>query len=120
MSINSTALPPVPYQSPVVGKNGIVTQVWADWFRQLLARVASLVAAGSGSLGTPFQESPSGPINGSNVTFVLSFTPASAADVDFYWDGVYQYQGVDYEISGTTITMASARSTGTPWAKYHH
>lgn len=120
MSVSSTALPPVPYQSPIVDRSGIITKVWADWFRQLLARVASLVAAGAGSLGTPFQESPSGLINGSNVNFTLSFTPASAADVDFYWDGVYQYQGIDYEISSTEITMAAAKSRGTPWAKYHH
>jgi hypothetical protein len=38
-------IPPVPYQTPVVGKNGLLTNQWAVWFRQLLfnAQNVSLV-----------------------------------------------------------------------------
>lgn len=32
-------LPPVPYRGPIADQNGIVTPVWADWFKKLLDRV---------------------------------------------------------------------------------
>lgn len=76
---------------------------------------------GGGGGGTPAQEAPSGAVNGVNVTYTLSGTPLSAAGVVLWLDGIVQYQGggLDYTISGGTITMATAPSTGqTLWATY--
>lgn len=74
---------------------------------------------GGGGGGTPQQEAPSGTINGINVTFTLSGTPVANASLVLYQDGVTQYQGTDYTVSGTTITMAVAPEVGqTLWATY--
>lgn len=55
-------------------------------------------------------ETPSGSINGSNVTFTLANTPITGS-VQLYL-GLYQAPGNDYTISGATITMTSAPLTG--------
>jgi hypothetical protein len=65
------------------------------------------------------QGTPTGSINGSNTAFTLSSTPAQAASVDLYLDGLYQRQGTDYTISGTSITMTTAPATSQNiWAKW--
>lgn len=60
--------------------------------------------------GTWLQEAPTGTVNGSNVTFTLSQTPAANFCVNLSLDGVTQRQGagLEYTISGTTITMTTA------------
>lgn len=60
------------------------------------------------------QEIPSGTVNGSNVTFTLGFTPANGAAVQLFVDGLLQLQGagLDYTISGSTITFVAAPATG--------
>lgn len=77
--------------------------------------------------GTPIQEAPAGAVNNSNVTFTLSQTPAAAALVEFFVDGLMQRQGVglDYTIAGSVITTSAALdpdSTGQVkiWAKYSY
>ncbi len=57
-------------------------------------------------------ETPSGTVNGSNVTFTLANTPA--AFIHVYLDGLLQDVGGgnDYTISGATITFVSAPLTG--------
>lgn len=58
-------------------------------------------------------ETPSGTINGSNVTFTLANTPVSGS-VHLYLDGIRMDAGAgnDYTISGGTITMATAPVSG--------
>lgn len=60
-------------------------------------------------------EAPSGAVNGANVTFTLAQTPlengSTEPSVDLYIDGLYQTPGVDYTISGVTITMTVAPVT---------
>lgn len=71
----------------------------------------SLPSSTSGTFvtsGTLTQETPSGTINGSNVTFTLANTPASNSSVQVYLDGVILIQTTDYTISGSTITMTTA------------
>jgi hypothetical protein len=60
------------------------------------------------------QETPSGTVNGSNVTFTLANTPPSSTTVILMLDGLVQIQGSgnDYTISGSTITMLTAPATG--------
>ena len=61
----------------------------------------------------PKFETPSGAVNGSNVTFTLSATPVANASVIMVLDGVTQTNGTDYTVSGTTVTFTTAPATGT-------
>jgi hypothetical protein len=75
----------------------------------------------NGGLGTPTQETPGGSINGSNTAFTLANTPQSGPAVILTLDGLTQIQGVDYTISGTSITMTTAPALGQMlWATYTH
>lgn len=85
-------------------------------------RYNGILGGGGGGGGTTLtfhQEAPAGVVDGANTSFSLSTTPAQAASLSLTLDGVFQYQGSDYTISGTTITMAAAPSSGqTLWAVY--
>jgi hypothetical protein len=60
------------------------------------------------------QEIPSGTVNGTNTTFILSNTPPANSAVVLTMNGLTLVQGSgnDYTISGATITMLSAPATG--------
>jgi hypothetical protein len=76
---------------------------------------------GGGGSTTFYQEQPSGTVDGANVTFTLANTPTANANVLLWLDGIVQYQGIglDYTISGATITMVVAPSAPqTLWAFY--
>ncbi len=76
---------------------------------------------GGGGGGTFVQEAPTGAVDGGNVTFSLSTPPTANANVLLWLDGIVQYQGIglDYTISGVTITMAVAPALNqTLWAFY--
>jgi hypothetical protein len=59
------------------------------------------------------RETPSGSINGSNVTFTLAATPVSGSE-QIFLNGLLLESGAgnDYTISGGTITMLSAPVSG--------
>jgi hypothetical protein len=65
-------------------------------------------------------EQPSGTVNGSNVTFTLTYAvdpPPQGAQVML--DGINLYYTTDFTISGNTITMTFAPAAGqTLWAIY--
>ena len=87
---------------------------------QLAAQVNSIEA----ELGTDLQnvqktadltdsEVPSGTINGSNVTFTLANAPSPASSLQLFLNGLLQTAGgVDYTLSGSTITYGVAPETG--------
>ena len=52
-------------------------------------------------------ETPTGTINGANTTFALAFTPSPTASLQLYLNGLRMDQGVDYTISGSTVTFIS-------------
>lgn len=54
------------------------------------------------------KETPSGTINGSNTAFTLAQTPNENEAVQLFLDGLYLVEGVDYTLSGTSITMTTA------------
>lgn len=58
------------------------------------------------------EETPSGTVNSSNVTFTLAQTPLENDSVDIYLDGLFQISGTDYTISGVTITFTTAPAFG--------
>jgi hypothetical protein len=64
------------------------------------------------TLPTSRADTPSGSINGSNVTFTLAHTPVSGENVKLIINGVSQYYTTDYTVSGSTITMTYAPPTG--------
>lgn len=57
-------------------------------------------------------ETPSGLVNTSNVTFTLAHTPNPSASLLFFINGIQQIVGTDFTLSTATITMSSAPSTG--------
>ena len=61
---------------------------------------------------TSYAETPSGLVNSSNTAYTLANNPASANGVMVFLDGVLQYNGIDYTISGQTITFVTAPVTG--------
>lgn len=76
-------------------------------------RITAAANGSGGGLATTnfvFNETPSGTINGSNVTFTLANTPTSGK-VTVYKNGVLQAPTTDYTISGGTITFVTAPNT---------
>jgi phage-related tail fiber protein len=72
-------------------------------------------SAGAGLSTTNFvkRETPTGTINGSNVTFTLANTPTAGTE-EVYLNGIQQESGAgnDYTISGGTITYLTAPIAG--------
>jgi hypothetical protein len=52
-------------------------------------------------------ETPQGTIDGNNAVFTLTSPPASGSTLSLFRNGVLQANGIDYSISGKTITFAS-------------
>ncbi len=50
-------------------------------------------------------EVPAGLLNGSNTTFTLGAAPNPAAGLSLYLNGILQSAGVDFSISGATLTF---------------
>lgn len=78
------------------------------------------IANSGGSTAVSYAETPSGTINSSNVTFTLANTPANSNGVIILLDGVTQYNGIDYTVSGTTITFTTAPVTGSSIFAYYN
>ena len=58
-------------------------------------------------------ETPSGVTNGSNTVFTLSQSPTPAGSLGLYRNGLVQTSGVDYIISGSTVTFLSGNIPAT-------
>ena len=54
------------------------------------------------------QETPTGATNGVNTTFTLSQTPSPSASLTVFLNGLLMGAGVDYALSGSTITFLTA------------
>ncbi len=50
-------------------------------------------------------EAPAGAINGANTAFTLAFTPSPAASLELYLNGLRLDDGIDYTLSGNSITF---------------
>lgn len=58
-------------------------------------------------------ETPTGTVNGSNVTFTLSYAPFDINDsVEIFIDGLKRDRVDEWTISGTTITFVTAPALG--------
>jgi hypothetical protein len=72
-----------------------------------LSNTVGSIAAGSTTANFVDAETPSGNVNGTNVSFSLANTPSLPTDVLLYKNGIVQLYGIDYTVSGSTITFAS-------------
>ena len=52
-------------------------------------------------------EVPAGTINGVNAAFTLTYAPNPAASLLLFKNGVFQTAGIDYNLSGLTITYVA-------------
>jgi hypothetical protein len=68
---------------------------------------AGVCGSGSGGTGPTFvdMEVPAGAINGSNALFTLAYSPAPAASLHLYRNGILQKAGLDYTLSGPILTF---------------
>jgi len=59
-------------------------------------------------------ELPAGTINGANTVFTLTFAPSPAGSLAIYRNGLQMEQGIDYTLSGNTVTflVSSVPQTG--------
>lgn len=67
---------------------------------------------------TPVTETPTGAINGANVTFILSAIPI-ADSLILLLNGVTQTETSDYTLATATITMQSAPLVGDILTAYY-
>lgn len=58
-----------------------------------------------------YQETPTGAIDDSNITFTLSANPNPNASLEVYLNGQLQTLTGDYTLSGTILTMVNAPLT---------
>ena len=96
---------------------------------QVLTASSSTVAAwatpsSSTVLGTganSIAETPTGLINGTNAVYTLTSTPSNPNGVIVLLNGVVQYNGagLDYTVSGLTITFTTAPTTGSTIFAYY-
>lgn len=63
---------------------------------------------GGATLNFADNETPSGTINGSNAAFTLAHSPSPAASLILEMNGQILTQGVEYTLSGATITFSTA------------
>jgi hypothetical protein len=56
-------------------------------------------------------ETPSGTMDGSNLSFTLNATPSPATSIKLYKNGVFLTKGSDYSLNGNTITFANTTVT---------
>ena len=70
--------------------------------------------AGGSTLAYADTETPGGTVNGSNATFTLAFTPAPAASLLLYRNGLLMSPGVDFTLATNQITflVTSVPQTG--------
>lgn len=98
-----TGVPAAPTAAPGTNTTQLATTAFVT---------AAIAALPGGSTLVP-RETPSGTVNGSNVTFTLAFTPISGTE-HVYLNGILQEPGAgnDYTISSATITYLTAPLTG--------
>lgn len=70
-----------------------------------LSAQVSAVTSGVSNAAFSDGEGPGGSINGTNATFTLAQTPANAASLMLFRNGLVQTNGLDYTLSGQTITF---------------
>jgi hypothetical protein len=76
--------------------------IQSDW-----TVLGPVVASGSTGMHLVYNETPSGSINGTNVSFTLAHAPSPVNALKLYLNGYQLVYGVDFTLSGTTITVVN-------------
>lgn len=84
---------------------------------------SSIVVSFTGSIPTvpTFNDdvTPTGTIDGSNATFTISPAPSPAASLQLFLNGVLQYRGTDYTLTGGTIVYTTPPTVGSVHACWY-
>jgi hypothetical protein len=83
-----------------------------DLSTQLTAQETLVLQAITDGTYFVYRETPSGAVNGSNVTFTLANTPNPAASLCLFLNGQLLTLTEDYTLSGSTITFVAAPDSG--------
>lgn len=75
---------------------------------------------GSGGTVDAYAEVPTGTVNSVNTVFTLAQAPANTDGVIVLLNGITQYNGTDYNVSGATITFVEAPTTGSTIFAYYN
>jgi len=107
-------LAPPPIRTVMLTGGGPMTRPWQTWFLDLVKAIGT---GGGGGATYADSETPSGTIGGGNQTFTLAHTPSPLAGLQLFlkpvgFGGLMMIQGVDYTLSGATITMTVAPTAG--------
>lgn len=100
----------VPYIQtfPATARNGLIDIVFTTQVRSAVVSSIEIVTA---PVMPPVQavdgETPAGTLDGANLVFTLAFPPA-ASSLHLYRNGLRQKIGLDYILSGNTITFLAA------------
>ncbi len=98
------------------GSGASIKNTASKTYKMILALTAKMIT----DIGSRANnETPSGNINGSNVTFTLAHTPIDGS-LDLRLAGIYMTVDIDYTISGDTITFVNAPSIGPMRAFYDY
>lgn len=79
-----------------------------------------LISATLGATDTTYCETPTGTVNGTNTVFTLTSAPSNTAAVIVLLDGIPQYNGIDFTVSGATITFTTAPANLTTIFVYYN
>ncbi|MBM3783961.1 MAG: hypothetical protein FJW30_06340 [Acidobacteria bacterium] len=63
--------------------------------------------SGTGAPGFVDHEVPTGSVNGSNAVFTLAQPPSPATSLALYRNGILQKPGIDFSVTGNTVTFAA-------------
>lgn len=121
INIDGRDIQNIPYSS-LTGKPSLFSGSYNDLSNKpSLFDGAYASLTGKPTIYTPVKEVPSGAINGTNVTFVISDAPAVTGTEQVFLNGLLQFAGAndDYTISGGTITFNTAPETGWKLVVYY-
>lgn len=78
------------------------------------------VTGGGGGVTNAYAEVPTGDVDGVNDTYTLVNTPADKDGVVVLLNGVTQYNGIDYTVTGDTITFITPPANGSTIFAYYN
>lgn len=120
VKVNGTTVPTNSAADQVLDTTGSATGAWKTLGDTSAGNLAETYNASTHAFGTiailtgtfADNETPSGTINGANLTFTLAHTPSPAASLTCYKDnGFLIAGGADYTLATATMTFASTTST---------
>ena len=93
------------FNSTISGMSLLITNL-SNTVTHLSNTMANLTSGATNAVFVD-AETPSGIVNGLNTVYTLANTPTSASDLSLYRNGVLQTSGVDFTLSGNTLTFVN-------------